>query len=224
MSIDYSKYSAEAEFSKEKWKPPISESVINERSNKLAMSTRCYPEYMLAAFAYLEEERGATINSMSDLIYKIICDYINTNRDEIGNLPDAETALDFLLMKKWITPENAENLLPIGKIREKQSQQQARIDSGQASLKERYEYWKDRDPEKAEELMDKMLQQFQEHLTEGDKKDSQEQVSNRTDPQEETLAGDNRSLNTDNRQPGDSSKPSLDYLDDVPTADSKENQ
>jgi len=204
MSIDFNKYTAQQKVEQKEWKPPTSETLMDERSGKLALSTRCYPEYILAAYAFLQEHRNADADSLSNLIYKIICDYINQNMDQIGSLPDAETALDFMIMEGWISTENKENILPIGKIRQKQEELQAKMAEGSASLKEQWEFWKDRDPEKAEEIMEKMTEELGRQLSEDEADDKPDWKEKKQQAKQEEIAGDNRA--------------SLDYLEDVPTA------
>lgn len=169
MAIDFSKYSAGTIKKIEKWEPPISELEQQDKSSKLALSSRCYPEYLLAAYAHLTETHaGLDIDSISNLVYTIICQYINDNREEIGELPDPETAIEFLISRGWTSADNAENFKRIAQIQDKQQRLQERVDSGKATDKERYTYWKHRDPEKAEAILERMTQQVVQDLNSED--------------------------------------------------------
>jgi len=219
MTIDWSKFSMENKQEKQ-WSPPLRERSMEEVSRRLAVSSRIHPSYLLMAYGYLTERKGIKpddINSISDLVYKAVCDYLNEMRADGETIPDPDVALDFLIDKGWVSPLNKENRSAFTKIRYNKSMMQQRIAEGSATLKEQYEYYKDRDPERAEQIMQQMTEEFRLSLETDTQEVEQSQNTNKQNNSEEIVTSENRS-GYEQQQPEEKDGiATLDYLDSVKT-------
>lgn len=205
------------------FQPPEPEFRLKQYSSKLPVSSRLFPEWAVAVYGVLKTKYpNITISSMSELIALTLQDYINDNYKLVDEqLPPTEDSLDFLIKAGFINPQSKRQFKHISQANQKVSEYEAEAMSS-GSLKQKYEYYKNRDPDKAEEIMEKMVQEFSEGMGQPAEEKQETTTGN---PSQESLAQDNRSLGNDKPAEKDNDGiASLDYLDDVPTADSKENQ
>lgn len=198
------------------FQPPEPEFRLKQHSSKLPVSSRMFPEWAVACYAILKEKYPKlNISSMSELLALTAQDYINENFKLVNEqLPPTEDALDFLIKAGFINPQSKRQFKHISQANQKVSEYEAEAISSD-SLKDKYEYWKNRDPEKAEEIMEKMTEEFIAGLEPDEESQESEDISTKKqDSSEESVVDDNRSGY--DREPEDGIA-TLDYLDDVRT-------
>lgn len=149
------------------FEPPEPEFRLKQHSSKLPVSSRLFPEWAVAAFAILKDKYPKlTISSMSELIALSMQDYIKQNYNMVdGQLPPTEDAIDFLLNSGFINPNSKRQFKHIAQANQKVNEYEVEKASSD-NLKDQYEYYKNRDPEKAEEIMNKMTKQVTQELAE----------------------------------------------------------
>lgn len=181
MPIDFSKYNSD-KITPTKWEPPVPERTMKYNSAKLALSTRSYPEYLMAAYALLESQYNKQASSLSELLHLVLCDYLNQNMQEIGAIPSPDVSLDFLIKQGWISADNKENQAPLSKIRKMSTEAEARALEGDENLATQYNYWKDRDPEKAESIMQQIVEGASEELSKPITEEERSEAGVKSDP------------------------------------------
>lgn len=200
------------------FQPPEPEFRLKQHSSKLPVSSRVFPEWAVACYGVLKEKYPQLkISSMSELIALTMQDYIMDNYKLVDEqLPPTEDALDFLITAGYINPDNKRQFQSLSKANQKVNEYEAEAMSTD-SLKKRYEYLKNRDPEKAEEVMEKMQEEFLAGL-EQDESQEEEQETKAQDSPEEAVVSDNRS-GIEKQQEQQEEIATLDYLDQVRTED-----
>jgi len=198
---------------------PEPEYRLNQQSEKLVFSTRLFPEWVTAAFAIFKKKYSDTpIDTSSKMLQLIIQDYIKQNYQLVGErLPATEEAIDLLIKGGLVNPDSKSQFRKLSKASQKATEYEAEA-LGSDSLKKKYEYWKSRDPEKAEEIMKKMQEDMAAmEQDEEDEQNKQQQFSSST---KEAVISENRSgyeqQEQQQQQPEDGIA-TLDYLDDLET-------
>lgn len=206
--IDFSKYSMQETLRKKEhtWKPPVPEATMRTKSRKIAVSTRVYPDYLLALYAYFEQVHGITPTSLSELLSLVISELINVRRGQISEIPPADMAIDHFISLGFMNPESRENQKAIFTAHHMAQAKEHALSQG-ASLKEQYDYWKVRDPEQAEQILEEMSKQATTSL---DKKPSEDTNSSTVSPA--SKKPDNSKVSQDNIMPD---KPGAVPLSDV---------
>lgn len=188
----YDKYLKENSSAKN-FKPPEQESLLRQRSAKLSCSTRLFPEWTFAIYAIFKDKYPEVpISSQSELIALIAQDYIMDNFGRIqGVLPGTEPSINFLLQKGFINPDSKSQLRNLSKAEYKAQQAEERV-GRTSNLKEKYDYWKTRDPEKAEAYLERMAEQVAQTL--GEEPQEQEPLEPLEQPPQppETISTENR--------------------------------
>ena len=155
--IDYNKFMRDTKENYQRWQPPVPEEVLRNESAKIPVSTRVYPEIILALYAYFEQVHNIQASSLSELIYMACAETLNLN--EITELPPPETAVQFMIGKGFLTLDNKEAQGPLSKLFHKATQaEQKAYEHG--TLEEQAKYWKHRDPEKYESIMKQIEDKF----------------------------------------------------------------
>lgn len=193
--------------------PPEPEFRLKQFSEKLVFSTRMYPDWVTAALAIFKKKYpDSPIDNSSKLLQLIIQDYIKQNYQLIGeNLPPTDEAINILIRKGFVNPDSKSQFRKLSKANQKSTEYEAEaLSSG--SLKQQYEYYKNRDPEKAEEIMQRMQEELLADLEQDEEEDSSEQQDS---PKEETPVNENRSGLEQEEEEDEIASP--DYLDDIPT-------
>lgn len=192
------------------FEPPEPEFRLKQHSSKLPVSSRLFPEWAVAAFAILKDKYPKlTISSMSELIALSMQDYIKQNYNMVdGQLPPTEDAINFLLNAGFVNPDNKRQFKHISRANQRVNEYEVEK-AGSNSLKDQYEYYKNRDPEKAEKIMQKMTDQVTQELAE----DKDESSTSKSE-WEERDTSDEQVI--DDHQNSDIATP--DHLDQVETA------
>lgn len=161
MPLDFDIYTTPEDKS---WKPPVSDEQQRKRSRKIAVSSRVYPEYLFAVYAFFQQKHGITLTSISDIIYHAVCECINQNREVIDMIPPPQFSLDQLIKLGMLTGDNKEHRTALDQIASEEAELEQRVLSGHATPGEQYKYWSSRDPQKAEKILDDLAKQVSEGL------------------------------------------------------------
>lgn len=192
--LDYSKYSSQTPAKPTRWTPPIPESTMRYRSSKIPASTRIYPEYLLAAYAYLEQKHGLQPTSLSELIGFALSEMLNLAGLTPPDIPDPATALEFLASQGFHTADYKSARGSHAQISRKADELEQAAHKNPLSA-EALEYWKLRDPEKYEELLQLWEARLAELADDFDLEEVSEQASKNKEAKqarfEELLSRDN---------------------------------
>ncbi len=143
-----------------KFQPPKRESQLQQHSEKLVFSTRLFPEWLAAALGIFKQKYNQEpLPSASKAIQLIVQDYILDNYNRIDNsLPPTEPSMEFLIKQGFVNPDNKVQFRKMSKASHQAEKYQEQMMSSD-NLRDQYVYWKDRDPEKANEIMQQMADQ-----------------------------------------------------------------
>lgn len=199
--------------------PPEPEYRLRQFSEKLVFSMRAFPEWMAAIYGVFNKKyEGVPIDTASKLLQLIIQDYIKQNYQLLGEqLPPTEESIDFLIRKGFVNPDSKSQFRKLSKASQKATEYEAEaLSSG--SLKQQYEYYKNRDPEKAEQIMEQMTEELVAGMQQPDEQEEDRETA-RKDSSNEEVIQENRSgfAEPEQADPDEDGIASLDYLDDLET-------
>jgi len=209
--------------------PPVPEASLKQHSAKLIFSTRLFPEWMTAAYGVLHQRfPGLPVTSASELLALVLQDYISQNFSEIGNtLPTTQQALDFLLQNQFVNPDSKRQFEHLKKASYRAESYKAQL-SENATDKELYEFYKTRDPQKAEEILQEMVTAVERGLKEAPAQEMslRERLGLPKEPEDEEVVTDNRdrtlkSQNSKKQKAEPGAIAGLEFLDQVKTTGSE---
>lgn len=153
--------------SQDQFEPPENENSLRQHSEKLVFSSRLFPEWIVAAYGIFRKKYpGTPIESASKLLQYIVQDYINMGFTSIGSrLPPTEDSIDFLIRQGYVNADSRSQFTKLSKASAKSVKFEEQAMSTD-NLATQYKYWKDRDPEKAEAILNEMTQQVARDLSE----------------------------------------------------------
>lgn len=141
------------------FKPRVSEKSLSMHSAKLVFSTRLFPEWVAASYGVLRSRYPSLYpSSASELIQLVMQDYIDNALDEIGgHYPTTEQSLQFLVEQGFVNADSNRQFQRMTKVNANLENHHHKMESA-TSDGEKFKYLRDRDPEKAEELLEDFIE------------------------------------------------------------------
>lgn len=202
----------------QKFQPPVPEQSLLQHSEKLVASTRMFPEWLAAAYGILRQKYPTeNISTLSQLLQLITQDYIKQNYGMIDNsLPPTEHSVDFLIRNGFINPDSRTQFKRISRASDKSVKYEEQMMSS-TEPRDQYLYWKDRDPEKAEAILEQMTADAVDYLFREDTDSEPEQPDSKNQPEDNSPVIEPKGFDSMLEQATKKQQDGIAGLDNMPT-------